>query len=428
MELFIKCLLLSAIMACSCKLFFETMVPRRKWKHRSLGNTMPFAFIIGFMIIAYTEIPPYIFQPVRVIVVISIVAQIYFQIKISQNAILSILFCAMYWIINTLIFAVLYALPAAYVDLLDFHEVIVDVLFLCLAMVFCRNCKEQICWPSDTRWMRFVAFPVFSLIVIMAITLLQWNDIEANWNALVAAVASLGIINILVFYYITNILKKEAQMQKIQMSQERTKEQMRLYRSMQTNYDQQRKHLHDYKNQLMCIQGLLADGQIEETQRYVERLNGTLRQNTNSIDTNHSVVNVVLNQKYQYAQERGITMVMEIGDLSLLNLDEEDIVTLLVNLLDNAVEACERTKAGKIIRFKMVLEEGQLILSVRNPVAEPVDIRGKTVSTTKKNRKAHGIGLLNINAVIEKYNGTSVLQCSEGWFYFSAMIPVFCAA
>ncbi len=92
---------------------------------------------------------------------------------------------------------------------------------------------------------------------------------------------------------------------------------------------------------------------------------------------------------------------MKIGDLSSLNLEEEDIVTLLVNLLDNAIEACDRLKDNKIIQFKMILEEGQLILSVRNPVEEAVEIKDKTVLTTKKNRERHGVGLHNINSVIE---------------------------
>ena len=102
-----------------------------------------------------------------------------------------------------------------------------------------------------------------------------------------------------------------------------------LYRSMQTSFDQQRKYLHDYKNQLLCIQGLLEEGQTEETLCYVKKLTGGLQQHTNTINTNHNVVNVVLNQKYQYAQKKGIALVMKIGDLSSLNLEEEDIVTLL---------------------------------------------------------------------------------------------------
>ena len=156
---------------------------------------------------------------------------------------------------------------------------------------------------------------------------------------------------------------------------------------------------------------------------YVETLNGNLRESADVVNTNHAVVNVVLNQKYQCALEKNITMILSVNDLSGLTMGEEDLVTLLVNLLDNAVEACEKLEERRIIRFKMVLEDGELILSVSNPVAEPVIIDGKKIATTKKDGRNHGIGLLNVNGVIERLGGTSALRCEDGWFCFSAMIP-----
>ena len=120
---------------------------------------------------------------------------------------------------------------------------------------------------------------------------------------------------------------------------------------------------------------MLAEGEVERTAGYVAELTGNIHKSADYVDANHMVVNVVLNQKYREAMEKGITMLITIGDLSKLALKEEDTVTLLVNLLDNAIEACEKQKTGKMIHFKMVLEDGQLVLSVRNPVEEPVKIR-----------------------------------------------------
>lgn len=108
-------------------------------------------------------------------------------------------------------------------------------------------------------------------------------------------------------------------------------------------------------------------------------------------------------------------------------MPEEDLVTLLTNLLDNAIEACEKldpeNKAvSRNIQFKMVLEEGQLILSVRNPVTTPVQIKNNMIVTSKKDSIHHGIGLSNVDAVIKKYGGTSVLACDNKCFSFSALL------
>ena len=204
--------------------------------------------------------------------------------------------------------------------------------------------------------------------------------------------------------------------------QEKLQNQLELYQNMQENDMRRRRYLHDYKNQLGCIQGMLEAGRMQEALVYIKELNGSIRKGEDHVDTKHLVVNTVLNQKYLYAQERGITMVMAVNDLSSLSMSREDIVTLLVNLLDNAIEACEKLDENKMIRFKMILEEGGLTVSVRNPVAEPVVVKGKVIATTKGEKDRHGLGFLNIQSVIEKNQGTSVMECRDGWFCFSAMI------
>ena len=169
---------------------------------------------------------------------------------------------------------------------------------------------------------------------------------------------------------------------------------------------------------------MLEEGRTKETLAYIAKLTGGIRKSADHINANHTVVNVVLNQKYQEAGEKGIVMTIAVNDLSGLTISEEEIVTLLVNLIDNAIEACGKLDQNKIIQFKMMLEEGELILAVRNPVKEPVRVEGGKAATTKQDVLNHGIGLLNVEAVIKKNAGTSVIRCEEGWFSFSAMIPI----
>ena len=292
-------------------------------------------------------------------------------------------------------------------------------ILLCLILLFHYRYRKGLSGLTGGQWARYGYFPVFSMIVIMAISMMTGSGETER----LVAVSGFGILNVIALYFIGNILEKDARVQEMRLLQERTQNQMEMYQNMQRNYERQRRELHDYKNQLNCIQGLLLEGRLEETLHYVETLNGNLRESADVVNTNHAVVNVVLNQKYQCALEKNITMILSVNDLSGLTMGEEDLVTLLVNLLDNAVEACEKLEERRIIRFKMVLEDGELILSVSNPVAEPVIIDGKKIATTKKDGRNHGIGLLNVNGVIERLGGTSALRCEDGWFCFSAMIP-----
>ena len=81
------------------------------------------------------------------------------------------------------------------------------------------------------------------------------------------------------------------------------------------------------------------------------------------------------------------------------------MVILLSNLLDNAIEACEKLDCNKVIRLKLVKEKQQMVLSVQNPVAVPVEIKNNDIQTGKGDKKNHGIGLKNIQMVLDKYGG-----------------------
>ena len=90
--LIIRSIFLSLVMGISAHTFFETVAVRRTFRHDRMKYTAVMAFTAGFMVIAVTKIPPYILQPVRVIAVVFLVAQIYFQISVMKDLMLSIVF------------------------------------------------------------------------------------------------------------------------------------------------------------------------------------------------------------------------------------------------------------------------------------------------------------------------------------------------
>ncbi|MDE7272920.1 MAG: GHKL domain-containing protein [Lachnospiraceae bacterium] len=427
-ENIMRCLVLSFMIGTSCQVFFEAIVPKRKWRHQWIAHTTIPTFAAGSMIISFTQIPPYILQPVRLILIVAVIAQIHFQMRITKTLILSVLFCAVYWSISTAVVSVFYLLC----DFIPLNEATIENLTetinLCLMIAFHYHYKSRFCGLAQSYWKRFRFLPILCLITIVAFNMLSFDETAANKYAILTTVSGFAILSIFLFYFTIRMWEKEETLQKLQLSAERTRSQMNMYHNMQTQYEQQRRFLHDYKNQLNCIQGLLDCGQTKEASEYITRMTGTLRTQFGDINTNHTVVNVILNQKYQTARDRGATITFVINDLSELTMPEEDLVTLLTNLLDNAIEACEKfdeetSPIHKIIQFKMVIDEGQLILSIRNPVKEPLQIKNNTIVTSKKDTVYHGIGLLNVDSVVKKYHGTSVLKCEDGWFSFAMILP-----
>lgn len=422
-----RSLILSVLSSVSSKLFFEMTAAKRCWRHDWVSYTMVPFWTAGYLMIAFTEIPPYILQPVRLIAVTAVGAGIYFRVTVRQNLLLSVFFSVLVWWFTLMVIIILDLLPISPKTVSELAEWIIAGLLLGLLLLVYRRhgdkTKGGFFMPEGEHWSRFFWFPVICLFSLVTFSAMRFDSGSLSKTEVFTACAAILLVNAAGFYFMGNMLAQETKLQKLELMQERTENQMRLYENMKRNYDNQRRSIHDYKNQLDCIQGLIAGNHIEEASAYIEKLGGTIRKSSDHVNTNHAVVNVVLNQKYEYAVEKGITMIVQVNDLSGLVMNEQDIVAILVNLLDNAVEACEKLEDNRFIRFKMILEGEQLILSVKNPVKAPVEIWDNTAATTKKDKKKHGIGLWNIRLTVEKNKGTCVLRCEDGWFYFSAVIP-----
>ena len=133
-------------------------------------------------------------------------------------------------------------------------------------------------------------------------------------------------------------------------------------------------------------------------------------------------MDAVLNQKYAEACRLDIPMELQIDRVDLLPMEPEDMVVLLSNLLDNALEACQKIGSQKkSIRLKLSVDAETALLAVANTVEEPVMIQNNQIRTTKPDPLGHGYGLRNIQSVLQKYGYSYTLSYEDGWFRFSTV-------
>ena len=192
---------------------------------------------------------------------------------------------------------------------------------------------------------------------------------------------------------------------------------------MQTVYERQGRKMHAYTNQIRKIQVLIKEGNPQAAATLAEKLTENILVEMSAVNTNHPVVNAVLNQKFHLAREQGTSMIFKVGDMSGMRLNEEETVILLSNLLDNAIRECVKVvKAGRkaVIHIKLVQEDGKIIFSVKNPVVEKVQITDGIVQDS--NGGMHGIGLSNVKAVVDKYGGDFVISCDSEKFQAVVML------
>ena len=275
---------------------------------------------------------------------------------------------------------------------------------------------------SRKEWLEFSLIPLLSTGAMLLMYYCYSSDKKIQVSYLFLTVG-LILMNFLVMELMQDILEKGELLRESALTDQKKESQLAYYRDMQTVYERQGRKMHDYKNQIRTIQVLIKEGDPQAAATLAERLTESILVEMSAVNTNHPVVNAVLNQKFHLAREQGTSMIFKVGDMSGMRLNEEETVILLSNLLDNAIHECLKVvKAGRkaVIHIKLVQEGRKIILSVKNPVVEKVQITDGIVLDS--NGGMHGIGLSNVKAVVDKYGGDFVISCDSEKFQAVVML------
>lgn len=421
MTYYVQAVLLTWIEALSCGIFCETFLEKRQIAVKQLRYLFLFLLFAGFMVISLLPGLTYFFKAVLVIVWIALIMVMQYQNSLLKIGFVSTGYYGLVLCIDRIMIILIdHAADTGAAELFKEPVKGTIVALLCkmilfLIIIFLNKrfrTSGDMNFIADREWLRFLLFPVIT-IICMTVFAMEGEGSRAILTASFALVFS----NFLMFYIMRGVVEREQRIREIQVSRERIKNQMDMYRYMETVYSEQRKKVHEFKNQLGCLNGLMEGGNYEEMERYLGKLTDNWTGEMDYIHTNHVIVNSILNQKYKYAKSMGIPILFAVNDLGELPIGEEDIVILLANLLDNAIEACQKVmERDKMIKFRFLKEENKITISIRNPVQETVKITAGRLETTKKNPEEHGIGMANIQRVVEKYGGENIWSYRDGYF------------
>lgn len=205
------------------------------------------------------------------------------------------------------------------------------------------------------------------------------------------------------------------------MQRQRLEMQTESISALEQNYRQQRKITHEFEHHIQVLDDLLEAGATEEARLFIRRLRGSRSYRSIGVNSRHTIIDVILNQKYQTAQENDIRMQIQVNDLSGVKLPTDTLVVILSNLLDNAIEACRRLDGYREVDCSVLQEDG-LYIAIRN-TSDPVEIKEGGIATMKDDSLNHGYGLNNVCFLLEHLEAEYTFDYSDGWFRFVAEIP-----
>ncbi len=185
--------------------------------------------------------------------------------------------------------------------------------------------------------------------------------------------------------------------------------------------------IHNMSHTLKVIDQLAYEKKYNEICEVVEGMNGKLNREEVYEYSNHKMLNIILYDYYAKAEGQGVHLDVYVEPGCVLdNIQNADLITMIGNLMDNAILAATQMGNDSAILVRIFMEKnGKLcvIKIVNDFIGEIKHSNGKFVST-KKDKGIHGIGVISVEKTVQKYGGYLECYINEGRFNAVIVFPV----
>lgn len=244
-------------------------------------------------------------------------------------------------------------------------------------------------------------------ISFAAIALVQTAAVKiSTYSAILLAAELCCIVVAAVCFYMTILLNKSKhESERLRLTAQQEEFRLQYAQNIIKQYEEISQVRHDMKQTHAVVMSLLMEAKTDEAIMYMQKNAKQISEFDVVIDVGNDFVNAILNAKLSEAKRNGITVLCS-ADKNAFGIDEVDLCNLLGNLLDNAIESCEKCHdRQRVIEIKIRMCDDKYLLEVENTATENALENNKQLATTKDDMSRHGFGVKSIKSIAEKYNG-----------------------
>lgn len=191
----------------------------------------------------------------------------------------------------------------------------------------------------------------------------------------------------------------------------------RDYQALENLYASNSRLYHDIHNHMEALYHYLSLGQTDKALSYLKELQAPIQEMAQTIWTGDEAVDYLLNSKIALAKKEENEVSLNIEFPHHTNIRSTDLVAILGNLFDNALEATRDVEPKKKrIGITIRRINDILVIKVENGCRDMPIIENGLIQTTKKDTKLHGWGLKSAAAAADNYDGTIETSYHQGTF------------
>lgn len=276
-------------------------------------------------------------------------------------------------------------------------------------------------------WILFnVVMSVFLLVTVMYMTIYPTTSQDSS-SALLYMIVSISflIMSVIVVYFFTFICTSFKQKEKIyllQASHDSIEEKLSVQKQ---NSDKLQKIRHDIRNHLINTKILLENNEIENATCLLNDVIGRTDNINISItqSTGNNIIDTIVSFKATVCENKHINFKYELDILPQLKIDYADLSSAISNLIDNAIEATDKTDNPYIL-LKITTHGSYIDIFVKNTYNGIINTakQQNTLTTTKNDTFFHGYGTKIIKEIAEKYDGDYFWKENDEFFVTNMLL------
>lgn len=314
-------------------------------------------------------------------------------------------------------------------DLYRFVGVVVIqiVLFYSTRFMIKRTKKDSTYSLKWNEWFVLLIIAVISIFTMSFVSLIIINIEEqlSPMQHIFSILSILGILmtNSLVYVLYVNIQKDHAKQLEYSILQQAFKSQEKSVEETKILYQSVRSIRHDLKQHFQVALTMLHSGKINEAVDYMEKYNDTVLDGiSNKVFCDNDVVNYIINSKSKICSDRHIKIYIYIAN-EIPEFSDLDLCVLLGNALDNAIEGVSGDGNNEIY-LELRNVDNFFMISVKNTITNSVLEYNPNLISTKNEKEVHGLGILSMKEVVQKYNGSIEFYESDNKFCCDMLLDI----
>ncbi len=269
-------------------------------------------------------------------------------------------------------------------------------------------------------WLSILLIPGGTIVMLISIV----TAVEETNDGLIILDLSITLfINAIVFYMYDRILLLSQRDIEYSLMAQQNKFYRQQLDIMQESSQRTKAIRHDLKNHLGSIAQMVKHSEVDKTIQYIDDTLEQVNCEAEISSTGNLILDSMVNYKLYDISKKGVKLNYKVIVPPDLPMSDFDLTIILGNIIDNALEALGHvTSNQKLLDISISYNRDRLIITVRNSFDGQVKIENDRLQTMKASKENHGIGSMNIESIVKKYNGGLTITHDAEFFTIDAIL------